>query len=252
MGLLNAELRKLRTVWTTWILTFVAWAFVAFSAGFYVLESQFSGEFTGTVDQTAAAIDQIGGNSVFVLVIALMLVTTEFRHGTIGRTLQLTPSRTRVLAAKAFAGIGYSVVFFATSLVVVALFVWIRMATADVSLEFGDAVWTAVWQGLAGLALTAIFGVAIGALLRSQVVAITLSLVWVFILEQLINQFLPSVGRWLPFQALNSIFISEEIMATMPEGMQQPLEPGVAFAVFLGYAFVAAAAAGILMRVRDV
>jgi hypothetical protein len=251
MGLFNAELRKLRTVWTTWILTFVGWVFVAFSAGFYTLESEISGAFTGTVDQVAAAIDQVGGNSVFVLVVALMLVTTEFRHGTIGRTLQLTPSRTRVLAAKGLAGAGYAVAFFASSLVVVALFVALRMAFADVSLEFGGAVWTAVWQGAAGLALTAIFGVAIGALIRSQVVAITLSLVWVFILEQLVNGFWPGVGRWLPFQALNAMFLSDEVMGTMPETMQ-PLDPAVALPVFVGYVLVAATAAGILMRVRDV
>ena len=32
-----------------------------------------------------------------VLVIGLLAMTTEFRHGTIGRTLQFTPSRTRVV-----------------------------------------------------------------------------------------------------------------------------------------------------------
>jgi ABC-2 type transport system permease protein len=252
MGLFNAELRKLRTVWTTWILTFVGWVFVAFSAGFYTLESEISGAFTGTVDQVAAAIDQVGGNSVFVLVVALMLVTTEFRHGTIGRTLQLTPSRTRVLVAKGLAGAGYAAAFFVTSLVVVALFVGLRLAVADVSLQFGEPVWTAMWQGAAALVLTALFGVAIGALIRGQVVAITLSLVWIFVLEQMINAFWPEIGRWLPFQALNAIFLSDEVMATVPAGMIQPLEAGVALPLFLGYVLVAATAAAILMRVRDV
>jgi ABC-2 type transport system permease protein len=248
MGLIGSELLKLTSVKTTWVLTLAGLAFVMVGAGFFLFESEFSGAFTGTDGQVAAAIDQVGGSSVFVLVIALLLVTTEFRHGTIGRALQLNPSRTAFLVSKAGIAGGYAALFFVLGVLVVGL----MMLVTGESLSFGTETRDALWQGPLGLVLTGIFGVTLGALLRSQVVAVSLTLVWVFLGETLINQFAPEVGRWLPFQALNSLFLSEEIMAGMPEGMVQPLEPFTALAVFVGYLLVTAVAAIALMRYRDV
>ena len=248
MGLVGSELLKLTSVKTTWILTLAGLALVAVGAGFFVFESEMSGAFTGTDGQVAAAGDQIGGWSVFVLLIALLLVTTEFRHGTIGRALQLNPSRTALLVSKAGIAIAYALLFFVLGLVIVGLMV---VVTGE-SLSFGTQTRDALWQGPVGLALTGVFGVALGALLRSQVVAVSLTLVWLFLGETVINQFSPAIGRWLPFQALNSLFLSEEAMAGIPEGMVQPLEPFTALAVFIGYLLVIATAAIALMRYRDV
>ncbi len=248
MGLVGSELLKLTSVKTTWILTLAGLALVAVGAGFFVFESEMSGAFTGTDGQVAAAVDQIGGWSVFVLLIALLLVTTEFRHGTIGRALQLNPSRTALLVSKAGIAIAYALLFFVLGLVIVGLMV---VVTGE-SLSFGTQTRDALWQGPVGLALTGVFGVALGALLRSQVVAVSLTLVWLFLGETVINQFSPAIGRWLPFQALNSLFLSEEAMAGIPEGMVQPLEPFTALAVFIGYLLVIATAAIALMRYRDV
>ncbi len=248
MGLVGSELLKLTSVKTTWILALAGLALVAVGAGFFVFESEMSGAFTGTDGQVAAAVDQIGGWSVFVLLIALLLVTTEFRHGTIGRALQLNPSRTALLVSKAGIAIAYALLFFVLGLVIVGLMV---VVTGE-SLSFGTQTRDALWQGPVGLALTGVFGVALGALLRSQVVAVSLTLVWLFLGETVINQFSPAIGRWLPFQALNSLFLSEEAMAGIPEGMVQPLEPFTALAVFIGYRLVIATAAIALMRYRDV
>jgi ABC-2 type transport system permease protein len=84
------------------------------------------------------------------------------------------------------------------------------------------------------------------------VVAITLTLVWVFIVENLVRAFLPSVGRWLPLQAQQAVFVSQEVRDSVPEGALDLLEPAVGLAVFLGYVVVALAAAAVLLRVRDV
>jgi ABC-2 type transport system permease protein len=247
-GILAAELRKLTSVRTTWIITGVGLVLVAFGAGFFIFEEQFSGPFLGTDPELAVAIDQIGGLSPVVLVIGLLAMTTEFRHGTIGRTLQFTPSRTRVMGAKLVIGTAYGVVFFALGLVVVAMMVAIRGQLPTV----GDETFAALWQGPVGLALTAVFGVALGALLRNQVVAVAVALIYLFIGETLVNQFFPDVARWMPFQALNAVFLSEEAMAGMPEGMIAPLEPMVGLSVFLGYVVILAGAAIAMMRTRDV
>jgi ABC-2 type transport system permease protein len=247
-GILAAELRKLTSVRTSWVITGIGLVLVAFGAGFFIFEEQFSGPFDGTDAQFAAAIDQIGGMSPIVLVIGLLVMTTEFRHGTIGRTLQFTPSRSTVVGAKLAIGIGYGVAFFVLGLLVVAALVAIRGQVPTV----GSETWAALWQGPVGLALTAMFGVALGALLRNQVVAVAVALIYLFIGETLVNQFYPEVARWMPFQALNAVFTSEESMAGMPEGMILPLEPLVGLSVFLGYVLVFAIAAVVLMRTRDV
>lgn len=251
-GLIAAEVRKLRTVRTTWVITLIGLALVILSAAVYVFVDDFTGVFEGTDAQIAASVDQIGSNSVIILIVAILIVTTEFRHGTIGRTLQLTPSRTRVLVAKTVVGAIYAVGFFLAGLVIVAVVVAIGGAVRDVPIEMGAETVTSLWQGPLGLILNAAFGVAIGALLRSQVVTITLTLVWLFVAEQLVTGLLPDVGRWMPFQALNSVFLSEEIMAQVPEGQMMPLEPALGLVVFLGYVAVAVVAAGVLLRTRDV
>lgn len=248
IGLIRSEIRKLTTVWTTWILTAVGVLFAVIGAAFFVFESEFSGEFTGTDAQVAAVIDQVGGASAFVLVIAILLVTTEFRHGTIGRTLQLEPSRTRMLLSKLTIGVLYSLVFAVIGTAVVLLLA----LASGVGLTFGDETLTALWNGPVGLALTAMLGIGLGALLRSQVVAVTLSLVWIFLVENLVNQFFPEIARWLPFQALNALFLSDELMASMPEGMVQPLEPTAALLVFVGYVVLTVVPAVLLLRYRDV
>ncbi|MFA9444920.1 hypothetical protein [Egicoccus sp. AB-alg6-2] len=250
MNQFAAELRKLRTVPTTWVITGIGLALVVLSALLPFLVPGFGGDFTGAAGQVASSVDTIGGNSIIVLIIGVLVVTTEFRHGTIGRTLQLVPSRTRVLAVKLAAGAAYAVAFVGVSLVLVAVILFAMAAVENVSLSWGAEVWTALWQVFVGLGLTAMLGVAVGALLRSQVVAVTLVLVWVFVVENL-AMLLPRVAQWLPFQALNSVFLTAETRAQMPPGMRY-LEPAAALATFLGYVAVLTTAAVVLMRERDV
>lgn len=251
MNLFAAELRKLRTVPTTWVVSGIGWALVVLSVLLPYIVPGFGDQFTGSASQVAGAIDAIGGNSIIPLVVGVLVITTEFRHGTIGRTLQLVPSRLTVLGWKLAAGAAYAVLFTLVSLVLTAILVGIFAAVEGVGLSWGAEGWTALWQVFVGMVAPALLGVAIGALLRSQVMAITLVLVWVFVVESLIMGLRPSVGAWLPFQALNSVFLTEETRAQMPPNFEF-IEPGVALAAFLGYVVVFTAAAVVLMRKRDV
>ena len=248
MPLIVAEVRKLTTVWTTAILTLVGIALAGVGGAFFVFESEFSGEFLGQDAQIAAVIDQVGGVAIIAMVVGLLSVTTEFRHQTIGRTFQLVPSRTRVVVTKMLVGAVYGLVFFALGLLPL---LGVLLVSGS-ELDMGELTRSALWQGPVGLALMTVFGVALGALLRSQVVAVALALVHFFIVESLFVQFLPEVGRWLPFQALNALFTSEETSAMAGEMAPLVLEPLTGLAVFLGYVALAAAAAVVLMRTRDV
>lgn len=255
MRLFNAELRKLRTVRTTWVLTIIGAAFVLLLASLTLFldpMTMAAADFGGTDLEIAAIMDQIGQASVFVLVVAILAMTTEFRHGTIGRTLQITPSRTRVLLGKFAASSVYAILFWVATLVVVAVLLLIAAGSAGVSLDLGSQVTQQLWQGPLALLLTAVFGVALGALIRNQVVAITVTLVWFMMLESLIGWQAPAVGRYLPFTAMTSVFMSPETLQNVPEGMVQPLEPMTALLVFLAYVVAASAGALALLRYRDV
>lgn len=248
-ALLAAEVRKLWTARTTWVLTAIGLVLVILSSSTQVFGSA-AGRLSAA-DRTAAAIADIGNNSLIVLVVALLVMTTEFRHRTIGRTLLLTPSRTRVLLAKLSVGALYAVAFFGAALVLVAGLVVLRSLLGGSELAVDGQAGRLAWQGLLAMVLTGIFGVAVGALVRSQVVAITGSLVWLMIVENLASALRPEVARWLPFQALNAVFIpGERVLLGADAGT--PLPPGVALAVFLAYVLVAAVVAGALMTKRDV
>lgn len=253
MNVFAAEIRKMWTVRTTWVLTAMGWGLVALSSGATLLSEQFGvAPFTGSDEQIREVIGQIGGTAPIVLIVALLAMTTEFRHGTVGRTLQITPGRWRVLAAKLVGGVAYAAAFFATSLLVVALLLAVVAGLRDASLSLGSESLTALWQGPLGLALNAVLGVAVGALVRSQVVAITVALVWLFLVENLVGTLAPEVGRWMPFQALNALFVQGEMLGGTPAGAVGLLEPSVALVTFLAYVTVAAVAAAVLLRIRDV
>lgn len=250
---ITAEIRKLRTVRTTWVLTLMGWALVVLSSSVTLFQEQFGGPFTGTDGEIASVISNIGGTSIIVLIVAILAVTTEFRHGTIGRTLQLIPSRTRVLTAKMITAGMYAIGFFVTSVLVAGALILLAQAIDDVTLDLGAKTLQSLWQGPVALALTASLGVAVGALLRSQVVTISATFIWLFIAENLVAGLAPAAGRWMPFQVLNAVFLSGDASGEIAQGRGvAPLDPGVALVTFLGYVVVITVAAGILLRKRDV
>lgn len=250
-GLYAAELRKLRTVRSTWAITLVGLALVLLSSG-TVAFGGFS-RFAGSEEQTAALLDGVGGATVIPLIVALLAITTEFRHGTIGRTLQLTPSRVELIVVKLAAAATYALVF-AVAGVALALLVGVLGAgRAGVSLSFGGEFVETLWQAVVALVLTALLGLAFGAVVRSQALALTVALVYVFVLENLIAFAAPEVGRWLPFAALNNLFVSQE-MIDQGGGMMlsDPLSPALALTTFVGWVALFSALAVASMRYRDV
>jgi ABC-2 type transport system permease protein len=249
---LRGELRKLWTVRTTWIITALGWGLVALTTATALFTTLITERFGGTDAEVAAAVEQLGSTAIIVLIVALLAMTTEFRHGTIGRTLQIVPSRTRVLLAKLGAGAAYALTYFVTSLAIVGVLLGLASVVYGVSLSVGTLTVAALWQAPVALLLNAVLGVAVGALLRSQVVAITVALLWFFVAENIIATLLPAAGRWLPFQALNSLFIGEEARQAALDAGVALLSTPAALSLFLAYVAAASIAAVTLMRTRDV
>ena len=137
--------------------------------------------------------------AVFAALVGVLAMTSEFRYGTIDATFAFTPARERVVAAKALAGLLAGTGFGAlgAGIALGAGVVMIRARGLDV-LVGGADVRRVVLGGLVMSGLWAVLGVGLGALVRNQVAAIAGLFAWVFIVEILVFEQLPAVGRYAP------------------------------------------------------
>lgn len=133
-----------------------------------------------------------------VLVLAIMGIAGEFRHGTISQTFLATPRRGRVIAAKiaAFAIVGLGLGILAAAATMAIGVPWLAAKGVEVSL-FSGAVGHALGGAILTSLLYGVIGVGIGAAIPNQTLAITGSLMWLLVVEGLLVSFVPEVGRWL-------------------------------------------------------
>lgn len=122
---------------------------------------------------------------VFALMIGVLAVTTEFRHGTITPSLLVVPNRLRLMGAKLAAALstGALIGLVSTALIVVIVVSFGSARDFDTS---GNKV-ALLLGGTLTAALFAALGVGLGALVRNQVGAIVAPLVYLFLLEPLIG-----------------------------------------------------------------
>jgi ABC-2 type transport system permease protein len=193
----KAELLKIRTTRTTI-------GIVLGMVALILLLSLLSGLLTKAANLTSTE-DQRGLLSVgslagvFSALAGIMLVTSEYRHGTIRPTFLFAPRRSRVIDAKLAAGLLAGIVF---GLVGEGLGFAIGYACLagrgiDYALNGGQTALLLLGT-LAGVALWAALGVGIGTIIRNQVGAIIGLLAWGFVAENLLFAFVPSVGRFAP------------------------------------------------------
>ena len=88
-------------------------------------------------------------------------------------------------------------------------------------------------------------GVGLGALMTNQTLAVTATLVWVFVLENLLAAFAPGVGRFFPGGAASA-------MSSVAPPSGEALPFWIAGLLTAGYALVAAEAGARLIARRDV
>jgi ABC-2 type transport system permease protein len=206
-ALVRSEFLKVQTVrsWWAYLIVIVLLAGLATAAEIGSTE-----QIRGTVDFQVTLVDAVGIAALIAIILGITVVTSEFRHGTITPTSLVEPRRERVLAAKAVSsgliGVGFALLALAT-IAVVAL-IWLPLVDADVLLLERDVL-TRAAQLVLLTVLWALMGVAIGAVVHSQVAALVGTLVWIFIGETLLWGLFglldqEGVTAYLPFRALDS------------------------------------------------
>jgi ABC-2 type transport system permease protein len=129
-----------------------------------------------------------GFAQVFALVLGILAVTSEFRHGTITPSLLVVPDRVRLTLAKlgASLGSGLGLGLASTGLAAAIGAAILGARGIDTGLT-SSQVTEMVVGGTVATALYAALGVGVGALVRNQVGAIVGTLVYLFVLENLLQ-----------------------------------------------------------------
>jgi ABC-2 type transport system permease protein len=127
---------------------------------------------------------------LLAVVIGVLCVTSEFRHGTITPSLLVAPRRAQLMLAKLIATV---VTTLALGLIVTLLITLIVAATGG---ETDDALELIV-GGTLLTALYAALGLGLGAVIRNQVGAIIGAIIYLLLLENLIG-LIPGVKKVIP------------------------------------------------------
>jgi ABC-2 type transport system permease protein len=241
--LLHAELLKLRTT-----RTFVALVGVtAFTSLLIVVLVCLLTE--PTEESVLRDVYTADTTSLFILVLAVVGITGEWRHRTIAGALLAAPDRVRFLAAKTLAFAAAGIVLSVAASVSVATVASVLLSVRDLPVPALLDIAGQIARNAAIAALLGALGVTAGALVRQQVVALVGVLVISFAIEPAVLALAPSVGRFGPFVALPG-----SIQGVPPEelGIGKGLKPGPAVFVMLAWIAALWAAGATLLRRRDV
>src|SRR4051794_39293527 len=180
--LVRAEFVKVRTtqVWFWLLLAAVAIAVLAVLGGFL----------SDGVSQKHDVPDVFATSnsaSIALFVLGVLGVTTEYRYQTITPTLLTTPSRWALVTAKMIA---YAILGMLYALVVIVVQLamtlpWLAARNIPFDLHDPD-LRRSIFGLFLVLALFGIVGLGVGALLRNQIVAVTVGLVFLLILQNII------------------------------------------------------------------
>jgi ABC-2 type transport system permease protein len=243
-ALLRAELIKLRTTGTFGAITAVAVATSVLIAALVAILTE------PTEESVLYDVFASDTSSFFILVLAVIGISGEWRHRTITSSLLAAPDRRRFLAAKAIA--------FAAAGSVLSLLIALGVAATAAAilsvrdLPLPDLAELAAQVGRNALlaATLGAFGVAIGALVRNQIVAVVTLLVIMFVVEPIVVSLAPSVGRYGPLGAL-SVAAAGIPADDAGRGEVALVATGPAMLLLLAWVAATLSAAATLLQHRD-
>jgi len=212
----------------------VSWAVATFVTDEVLVVAQVGFYWTSVTGMLAA----IGG---------VLLFGSEVQHGTLAAAVAARPSRWIVALAKTVTAGALGLAIGAVGLA--AGFggaVLAGLAAGDTSSLAASIGWALLFT-----TLSAVLGLGIGMIVRNSTAAIGGVLVWGFVIENLLNLFLPvEVARFLPFFAGNKLLAYNNDFDT-PEAIAVALTRPESALVFGGFAAVALLIGTVLLYRRD-
>jgi ABC-type transport system involved in multi-copper enzyme maturation permease subunit len=201
---IRAELLKVRSTRTTIALVLGMIALIVLFTVLTGLLTHPSG-LAGKEDQRQLlSVASLAG--VFSALAGVLLVSSEYRFGTIRPTFLFNPARSHVLTAKvlagALAGLAFGILGEAVGWAIGYAILDGRGIT--VVLSSGDILLLTL-GGLAGAALWGAIGAGLGAIIHNQVGSVIALLAWGLVVDNLLFGLVPSVGRFMPDRASDAL-----------------------------------------------
>lgn len=280
MRLLRAETRKLSTVWSTYVIAGIV-VLIDVLAGVAFAFAP-SGRHGGTAGIVPRGSLQWFGNvfsvldtaRLLALVLGAIIITGEYRHKTVTPTFLAEPRRGRVITSKLVASFGggllLGLITMLTGLVIGFVFVGVGFHScvtfSGVNQGMSHAVcglrqgvyysasvhtmlhdWWRIAPGVVlGTGLFGLYGLGLGALLKNQVTAIVVGLIFTLVIESIVGAIWPTIGEYLPGQAATAL--ENAARSTVSNTSLLPWWGGAIMLVIYG---VALAAVGTLTTVRS-
>lgn len=230
----RSEVLKLRTTATTGVLLLAAAGLTVLAVlleGLPPADGELAGE-----QRQREMFSAVTSAVLFATFAGVLMVTNEFRYGTIRPTLLVEPRRRVVLDAKlrvallagALFGTVCAALAFGAGLLLLAL------RGVDASLSGTHALQLSLGAVVAG-ALSAALGVAVGTLVRNQTGALVAVVGYSVAVDAPLFAAVPSAGRWLPGKA-------GDALVGLPAGDLLPPLVGAAVLAAWTVALVVAAA----------
>jgi hypothetical protein len=284
-ALLLTEVRKLRTIWSTYVLfgiVVVIDLLFGFAIGF--APGGRRGGTAGIVPHGSSqwftnVFSVLDNSRLLALVLGILIITGEYRHKTITPTLLAEPRRGRVVASKLVVGFGGGVALGVLTMLAGLIVGFVLVAAkvhscvtsftkAGVNQGMSQAMcnaqhglyfvanthdmwhdWSTIAPGvILGTGLFAIYGLGLGALLKNQVVSIVVGLGFTLVVEGIVGAIWPTIGEYLPGGAATAL---EDAGRTTIGGTSTPLLPWWGGALLLVVYGVALAVLGTLTTLRS-
>jgi hypothetical protein len=243
-ALLRAELIKLRTTRTFLALTGVA---VGTSLLICVLVSLLSEPTPESVLTDVFTADTSG---LFIVILAIVGITGEWRHRTITSSLLAAPDRLRFLLAKTLAFAAAGLLLSLLISITIAIVGMILLSSRDLPTPAIGELVGEIIRNAEVAALLGAFGLALGTLVRNQPVAIVGVLLLSLAIEPTVLALAPDVGRFGPFSALTASIQQTPAEDIGAEGTKL-LSPGLAVLAMLAWIGAVFAAGALLLQRRD-
>ena len=211
MNLIRAEFKKISSTRMTFVLLASSIALTVTYVVMYALLAGFDNG-TGqtlpplTVEMSVRMVySSLGSAYVIVLIFGIVGFTSETRHKTLNFTYLAMPHRGKVIFAKFVTHAVWGAIFAISNLAIgLPLAVWLVNSRPHFVIPTQDIINVSIGTVVAFM-LYSILGIALGALIRNQIAAIVISLVWVMLVEAIFIAILPSVGKWMPAGAASSM-----------------------------------------------
>jgi ABC-2 type transport system permease protein len=206
--LIAAEWLKLRTIWMGLLM-------LAGTVGYTILQVVAAiltaGRVQGTFELASSegvrvVLASATRGLVFIAVLGVLAMAGEYRHQTVTATFLVTPDRGRAVTAKLllYTLVGLAFAAVATAVALAIALPWLALKGVHVP-GFGHELLLVVAGVLASGALYGLLGVGVGALVRNQVAAVVIAVLWITLADALLVGLAPAVGRWTPGGALAAL-----------------------------------------------